>query len=126
MRGKALFGPSSPPFERSKNTIFSIFCSLDFFGLVEEFKNWKMMRADKVMQLLCLLWHCNSEWPLCRYAIHRNHGVVACAGTQQQHLSGRCYLHVDGPFESKNYNFDPVSNSKDRYEVKLNVETVPV
>jgi hypothetical protein len=78
-----------PPFERSKNTIFSIFPSLDFFGIVEEFGNWNMMRADKVMRLWCRFPHCDSGLSLSRYAIYRTHGVVACAGTPKQHLSGR-------------------------------------
>jgi hypothetical protein len=34
------------------------------------------------------------------------------------------YLRADGPFESKNDNFDPVSTSKERYGVQLNVEKV--
>jgi hypothetical protein len=34
------------------------------------------------------------------------------------------YLRADGPFEGRNDNFDPVSSSKERYGVKLNVETV--
>jgi hypothetical protein len=36
------------------------------------------------------------------------------------------YLRADVPFEDKNDYFDPVLNSKERYGVKLNVETVPV
>jgi hypothetical protein len=32
---------------------FAIFHSLDFFGLVEEFENLNMTRADKLMRLLC-------------------------------------------------------------------------
>jgi hypothetical protein len=36
----------------AKNTIFAIFHSLDFGGLVEEFEIWNLMRADKVMKLL--------------------------------------------------------------------------
>jgi hypothetical protein len=72
-----------------KNTIFAIFHSLDFFGLVDEFENWKELRANTLMRLFCWSWNCDSEWSLSRYVIHRNHGVAACAGTQKQHLSGR-------------------------------------
>jgi hypothetical protein len=62
--------------------------SLDFFRLVEEFDNWNMMRADKVIRPFFQSSHCNFEWSLGGYAIHRNHGVAACAGTQKLHLSG--------------------------------------
>jgi hypothetical protein len=48
-----------------------------------------VMRADKVIRPFCQAGHCNSEWSFGRYAIHRNHGAIACAGTQKQHLSGR-------------------------------------
>jgi hypothetical protein len=34
------------------------------------------------------------------------------------------YLRADEPFEGKNDNFDPVSSSKERYGVQLNVEKV--
>jgi hypothetical protein len=32
------------------------------------------------------------------------------------------YLRANGPFESKNDNFDPVFSSKERYGVQPNVE----
>jgi hypothetical protein len=48
-----------------------------------------------------------------RYAIHRSHRVVACAGTRKQHLNFN-YLHADGPFRDKNDSFDPVPSSKER------------
>jgi hypothetical protein len=65
------------------------FCLLDFFGLVEEIENWNVLRADKVMPQFYQSLHCNYERYLGFDAIHRNHGAVACAGTQKQHLSGR-------------------------------------
>jgi hypothetical protein len=89
VHGNPLNRLSWPPSERSKKHDFCHFHSLDFFGLVEELRSWKVIRADKVMRLLCWSWHSNSELSLGRYAVHRNHGVVACAGTQKQHLSGR-------------------------------------
>jgi hypothetical protein len=86
---KLLFRLFWPPSERPKNTILPFSIRSFFGGLVEEFENWNMMRADKVMRLLCWSWHCDSEWSFGRYAIHQKHGDVACAGTQKQHLSGR-------------------------------------
>jgi hypothetical protein len=65
------------------------FWSLDFFGLVEEIENWNVMRADKLMPPFFQSLHCDYELSLGRYAVHRNHGAIACAGTQKQHLSGR-------------------------------------
>jgi hypothetical protein len=32
-----------------------------FFGLVEEIKNWNVMRADKAIQPFCQSLHCDSE-----------------------------------------------------------------
>jgi hypothetical protein len=37
------------------------FCSLDFFGLVEEIENWNMMRADEAMRPFRQFSHCDSE-----------------------------------------------------------------
>jgi hypothetical protein len=66
-----------------------------------------MMRADKAMRPICQSLHCASELFFGRYAIHRNHGAVACAGTQNNiQAEGDC-LRADGPFEGKNDNFDP-------------------
>jgi hypothetical protein len=122
VHGNILFWPSSTSIRTVKEHDLY---SLDFFGLLEEIENGNMMRADKVMQLLCWSSQCDSEWSLGRYAIHWNHEVAACAGTQKQHLSGRWLLRADVPFEGKNDNFDPVSTSKERYGVQLNVEKFP-
>jgi hypothetical protein len=78
------------------------FCHFPFarlFLLVEEIKSWSMMRTHKVIRKLCHSSHCGSAWPLGRYAIHRNSGVVSSAGAQKQHQSGRYYLRADGPLE---------------------------
>jgi hypothetical protein len=85
-----------------------------------------MMRADKVMRLLCWSLHFKFEWGFGRYAVHRNHGVVACAGTQNNIQAVGDYLRADGLFEGKTDRFDPVLNSTERYGVQLNVEKVPV
>jgi hypothetical protein len=85
-RENLLFRLSWPPSERPKKHDF---CSLDFFGLVEEIEIWIVMRADKMMQPFCRSSHFDYEWSLGRDAVHRNHGAIACAGTQKQHLSGR-------------------------------------
>jgi hypothetical protein len=37
------------------------FCSLDFFGLVEEIENWDVMRADKAMRPFFQSWHFDYE-----------------------------------------------------------------
>jgi hypothetical protein len=34
------------------------------------------------------------------------------------------YLRKDGPFEGKNYNFDPVPTSEEKYGVQLTIEIV--
>jgi hypothetical protein len=60
-----------------------------YFWLVEECENWSMMGANDMMHLFCWSLYCGSVWSLGRYAIHRNHGVAARAGTQKQHLSSR-------------------------------------
>jgi hypothetical protein len=73
----------------AKNHYFYHLPFARIFWLVEEIENWKMMRTNKTRRLLCQASHCGSEWSLGRYAIHRNHGLVACAGIQKQHLSGR-------------------------------------
>jgi hypothetical protein len=67
-----------------------LFARLGFpFCLVEEIKKWNMMRTNKVIQKVCQSSHCSFEWFLGRCAVYRNHGVVACAGTQKQQLSVR-------------------------------------
>jgi hypothetical protein len=44
-----------------------------------------------------------------------NHGVVACAGTQKQHKSGRYDLLADRPFEGKEKYLNRVpKQAKDR------------
>jgi hypothetical protein len=49
VHGNPLFRLSWPPYERYKKHTHNsaIFQSLDFLGLVEEFENWLMMRANK-------------------------------------------------------------------------------
>jgi hypothetical protein len=60
--GKSIFWSSWTPSERPKTRFFAISHSLDFFGLVEEFEKWIMIRALKMMRLLCRSSHCGSEW----------------------------------------------------------------
>jgi hypothetical protein len=52
--------------------------------------------GSKVIRLFNWFSHCDSEWPLGRYTME---------------------LFVDGPFEGKNDNFDPVPSSEERYGV---------
>jgi hypothetical protein len=94
----------------------------------------KTKRIKKVMRLLCQYLQRVSESLLGRYAVHRNHGAIACARTPKQHLSSR-WLPPRGWMttsarivrsKAKNDNFDPASSSRARYGVQLNVERVPV
>jgi hypothetical protein len=85
-----------------------------------------MMWTNKMKSLMCHSFHGGSEPSLGRYAIHRSHGVVACAGTQQQRLNGRLldYLCVNGPFEGKNMIISTpfLSSSRERHGLRLYVK----
>jgi hypothetical protein len=50
--------------------------------------------------------------------------LLPVQGSKNNILAVGDYLRADGPFEGKDDNFDPVSNSKERYGVQLHVETV--
>jgi hypothetical protein len=49
--------------------------------------------------------------------------LLRAQGPQNNIKAAGDYLRTDGPFEGKSDNFDPVSSSKERYGVQLNVES---
>jgi hypothetical protein len=48
--------------------------------------------------------------------------LLRVQGPKSNILAVGDYLRTDAPFEGKNDNFDPVSSSKERYGVQLNVD----
>jgi hypothetical protein len=48
--------------------------------------------------------------------------LLRMQGPKSNILAVGDYLRADGPFEGEFDNFDPVSSSKERYEVQLDVE----
>jgi hypothetical protein len=79
------------------------FSFVRLFWLIKDVENWSMMTKIKMIPPLHWCWQCGSlrcapiigslqcgsDSYLGRCAIHRNHGVAACAGTHKQHQSGR-------------------------------------
>jgi hypothetical protein len=75
--------------EKKKKHNYCHFVFVQIFWLVEKIENLNMILTNEGIRQLCQSSHCGSEGSLGSYTIHRYHGVVACAGTQKQHLSGK-------------------------------------